>query len=94
VDGISLLRQQLQDAHGFLEETMKDVTAEQANWSPPGIANPLGASYAHLVLSEDFLINGMLKGSAPLAMGTWAGKVGLSEPPPPPTEPWDKWGGG
>ena len=92
MDAVSLFRQQLQDAHWILEETMKDVTAEQAHWTPPGIANPLGASYAHLVLSEDFLINGMLKGSAPLAMGTWAGKVGLSEPPPPPTEPWDKWG--
>ena len=92
MDAVSLLRQQLQDAHGLLDETIKDVTAEQAHWTPPGIANPLGASYAHLVLSEDFLINGMLKGSAPLAASAWAGKVGLSEPPPPPTEPWDKWG--
>jgi len=92
VDAVSLFRQQLQDAHWLLEETMKDVTAEQAHWAPPGIANPLGASYAHCVLSEDFLINGMLKGSAPLAVSAWAGKLGLSEPPPPPTEPWDKWG--
>jgi len=92
VEAVSLLCQQLQDAHGFLEETMKDVTAEQANWSPPGIANPLGASYAHLLLGEDFIINGMLKGSAPLAAGSWAGKIGISEPPPPPTDAWDKWG--
>jgi len=92
MDAVSLLRQQLRDAHGFLEETMKDVTAEQAHWTPPGIANPLGASYAHLVLSEDFTINGMLKGGAPLAASSWAGKVGISEPLPPPTEPWGKWG--
>ena len=70
---------------------MKDVTVEQAHWTPPGIANPLGASYAHAVLSEDFILNGMLKGGAPLAVSTWAGKIGVSEPPPPPTEPWDKW---
>ena len=92
MDAISLLRQQLRDAHGLLEETMKDVTAEQAHWAPPGIANPLGANYAHLILSEDSVINGLLKGSAPLAMSTWASKLGLSAPPPPPTEPWDKWG--
>jgi hypothetical protein len=71
---------------------MKDVTPDQAHWAPPGIANPLGATYAHLVLGEDFLINGMLKGSAPLAATSWAGKVGLSEPPPSIGEPWDKWG--
>jgi hypothetical protein len=92
VNGTSLLRKQLQEAHWLLDETMKDVTAEQAHWTPPGIANPLGASYAHAVMSEDFIINGMLKGGAPLAMSTWAGKIGLSAPPPPPTEPWDKWG--
>jgi hypothetical protein len=92
MDAVSLFRQQLQDAHWILEETMKDVTAEQAHWAPPGVANPLGASYAHAVMSVDFIINGMLRGGAPLAMSTWAGKIGLSEPPPPPTEPWDKWG--
>jgi hypothetical protein len=92
VDAVSLFRQQLQDAHGFLEEIVKDVTAEQAHWAPPGIANPLGATYAHLVLGEDFIINGMLKGSAPLAATTWAGKVGLSEPPPSMEQSWDKWG--
>jgi hypothetical protein len=92
MDAVSLFRQQLKDAHWLLDETVKDVTAEQAHWAPPGVANPLGASYAHAVLSEDFIINGMLKGAAPLAMSTWAGKIGLSEPPPPPTEPWDKWG--
>jgi len=92
MDATSLFRQQLREAHWLLEETMKDVTPEQAHWTPPGIANPLGASYAHAVLSEDFLINGMLKGSAPLAASAWAGKLGLSEPPPSPTESWDKWG--
>ncbi len=92
MDAVSLLRQQLKENHWLLEETMKDVTPDQARWTPPGIANPLGASYAHLLVAEDAVINGMLKGSAPLAATTWAGKLGLSEPPPSPTEPWDKWG--
>ena len=87
---ISLLREQLQSAHWLLEETMKDVTPEQAHWSPPSIANPLGATYAHLVMGEDFIINGMLKGSAPLAATSWAGKVGVSEPPPQDMA-WDQW---
>ena len=90
---VSLLREQLQNAHWLLEETLKDVTPEQVHWAPPGIANPLGATYAHLVLSEDAIINGMLKGGAPLAATTWAGKVGISEAPPPPDslQPCDQW---
>jgi hypothetical protein len=92
MDAVSLIRQQLQAAHGILDETMKDVTAEQAHWAPPGTANPLGATYAHMVLSEDFVVNGMLKGGTPLAMSTWAGKVGISEPPPGMEESWNEWG--
>ena len=33
----------------------------------PGDANPLGASYAHVLLAEDAIVNGMLKGAPPLA---------------------------
>lgn len=90
MDAISLLRQQLQEAHQFLEMTMQDVTAEQAHWAPPGKASPLGAHYAHLLTGEDFIIQGMLKGGAPLAAGTGAGKVGVSELPPR-DGAWDKW---
>ena len=93
MDATKLFRQQLQEAHWLLEETMKDVTPEQAHWTPPGIANPLGAVYAHLVLGEDGFVNGMLKGSAPLLAGAWAGKTGLSElPPSAPGESWHQWG--
>ncbi len=94
MDRVSLLREQLKQAHEFLEGTMADVTVDQARWAPPGKANPLGATYAHLVLGEDGFVNGMLKGSAPLAATTWVGKVGISEPPPPPfpPKPWDEWG--
>jgi hypothetical protein len=92
-DAISILRQQFQSAHGWLEATMKDVTPEQARWAPPGRANPLGATFAHILLSEDAMINGMVKGGAPLFATTWAGKTGLSEMPPPPSDaqPWDAW---
>ncbi len=67
---------------------MADVTPEQADWSPPGIATPLGASYAHVVLSEDMVVNGMLKGAAPMMATTWAGRMGLSEPMPMPGPEW------
>jgi hypothetical protein len=81
---IGLLRRQVQLAHGTLEATMADVTAELAHAVPPGIANPLGATYAHLVCSEDLLVQGMLKQGALLGASTLAGRTGLSEPMPNP----------
>jgi hypothetical protein len=79
-------------AHDILEATMADVTPEQADWAPPGIANPLGATYAHVVVSEDFVINGMFRQQAPLNASTWADRTGLSEPMPAPASPaWSEY---
>ena len=95
MDTVAALRQQFTTAHGILEGTMQDVTAEQAQWSPPGMANPIGANYAHIVTGEDMILNGMVKGAAPLFAGSWAGKIGLSEPPPTPDQgSWDQWARG
>jgi hypothetical protein len=94
---ISLLREQIQAAHQLLEGTVGDVTPEQAHWSPPGRANPLGANYAHVVISEDATVNGLLRGGVPLFASTWTGKMGLSElpPMPDPSSPgfpdWSEW---
>lgn len=81
---ISLLREQLQGAHQFLEGVLEGVTADQTNWSPPGLANPLGATYAHIVITEDGIINGSIRGAAPLFASAWAGKTGFDTPPPSP----------
>ncbi len=86
MDTSTVLREQIEGAHSVIEDTMADVTEEQAHWPPPGKANPLGATYAHAVLSEDFMVNGLLKGAAPLVAGEWAGRAGLSEPPPMPDQ--------
>jgi hypothetical protein len=40
---------------------MADVTVEQAHWIPPEVAMPIGAHYAHVVLSQDGAVNGVLK---------------------------------
>ena len=87
----ALLRGQLKAAHDVLEGTMQGVTPEMAAWQPPGTANSLGATYAHVVVSEDGLLNGMGCGIMPLMAGSWAGKTGLSEPPPLDGK-WHEWG--
>lgn len=92
MDTVSLLKASIEGADQILEGTMADVTQEQADWAPPGKAHPLGANYAHTILSEDMIVNGMLKGAAPLAMTAFAGKAGISELPPMPDQgPWDEW---
>lgn len=94
---VSLLRAQFKNAHDVLEGTLEGVTSAQAHWTPPGVANPLGATYVHVAVSEDGVIGGMLKGGAPLLATAWAGKVGVSELPPMPgpgvegLPPWNEW---
>ena len=84
---IAFIREAAQVGHWYLEGTMADVTAEQAHYLPPGRANPLGATYAHVLCSEDLIVNGMLRQAAPLSASTHAEKTGLSEPMPMPGTP-------
>ena len=84
MDVISLLKQQIDMSHEVVDGTIADVTAEQCQECPGGTAHPIGATYAHLTMSEDFIINMIVRGTTPLLMGEWAGKTGVSEPPPAP----------
>jgi len=90
---VELLRGQFTGAHDVLERTMQDVTPEMAGWQPPGVANAIGAMYAHVATGEDALLNGLGRGAAPLLASTWAGKTGLSELPPMGGD-WYAWGQG
>ncbi len=82
MDAIGLLRQQVKDAHGWLDATMQGITPQQLHWNPPGKANNIAACYAHVILGEDAVIQMMVQGKPPLAATAFAGKVGLSEMPP------------
>ena len=88
---ISLLREQVQQTHQFLEFTIAGITPEQAHWLPPGNANPVGATYVHAIMTEDIVVNILLKGGAPLFASTWAGKTGFSEPMPMPGPDWHEY---
>ncbi len=91
------IRSQVRDAHRLLEGTLEGVTAEDAHWQPPGLALPIGATYAHVVLSEDGVVQGLFAGKTPLFAGEWAGRAGISElqPGADPAKPgfpdWSAW---
>jgi hypothetical protein len=91
VNAVELIRSEMKTAHDWFEGTMADVTPEQANWQPPGVAHPIGALYAHTVAAEDMMVNGLLKGGAPLFATTWAGKTGISGDPQLATQMTPEW---
>src|SRR3982750_1191652 len=88
-----LLRRAVSAARAVLDGTMADVTQAQADYLPPGIANPLGATYAHVVCSEDMGGQGMFRQLSPLFASSWSARTGLSEPRPLPGPEWANYAG-
>jgi len=88
MDTVSLLREQLQVAHQTMEGTIEGTTQEMADWMPPGKATPLGASYAHAVIAEDMILNGVLRQQPPMYTTSWASRTGASELMPDPGANW------
>jgi len=87
-DVISNLRAQLKGAHDWLEGTLQGVDDKLANDVPPGgKVNTIGAMYGHVATTEDYTVNVMFKGGAPLMMSM---NPGISEPPP--MGDWNQWG--
>ncbi|MCB0082208.1 MAG: DinB family protein [Caldilineaceae bacterium] len=79
---ISLLRTQYKEAAGWLEGTMAGVTSAVAQYAPGGHATPIAGHIAHILSGLDFFVVGQVAGKAPLIASTFAGKTGISEPPP------------
>jgi hypothetical protein len=77
----ALLRWQLGLAHRLLDSAIERCPSELIHRHPPGLSAPAGACYAHAILSEDLIVNGVLAGGRPLAFTTWAGRTGLSDLP-------------
>lgn len=79
----TLLLENLKMAHEqVLEPTVEGVDNELANKQTPGKDNPIGTTYAHAVLSEDAIVNAMLKGGQPLSVGEWQDKTGVDKSMP------------
>ncbi len=78
MDAIEAIRGTINHSHEWFEGTMSDLTQEQADYLPPGTAHPIGALVAHILQSEDTVINGMVQGQPSVwESGGWEQKLGI-----------------
>lgn len=90
MNAVEAMRIQINTSHQIVEGTVADLTPELCDHIPGGKAHPIGATYYHIVTAEDFIVNN-IRGQTPLMMGEWAGKTGVSEPPPAPGGDFFGW---
>jgi hypothetical protein len=76
-DLLQELRLQARLSFDWLEAIVEDVTTEQALWQPPGRANSIAATYAHIVRNIDEDINQRMYRRPRLNEGPWLGRTGL-----------------
>jgi hypothetical protein len=79
---VALLKKQIEDSRWNFEHTVADITPEQLHTDPGGKALPLGSTYAHLLFTEDVLLQGLFQGKPPLYAAQWKDKTGASAPMP------------
>lgn len=85
---LQLVKDQLKEAHSTFENIVVDIKSGHLHKLPGGKALPLGSLVAHLVFSEDVIVNGMMLGITPLYKTAWKGKTGASVPMPAMDEKW------
>ena len=82
MDTVELLQYSLGNALGILGQVTDDLTQEQADWMPPGTANPIGGLYWHTMESVDVAVHGWGMGQAPLSQTAgWQEKVVVNPAP-------------
>lgn len=88
---LELLKNQMKSAHDTFESTVADIQPENLHVIPKGTALPLGSIYAHLILSEDVLVQSLLLKKQPLFASSWTNKTGIDKPMPSWESPeWSK----
>ena len=81
---IELTQFALGNAFGILGQVTADLTQEQADWLPSGIANPIGATYWHTISSVDHIVHKWCRDQEPLGeRDGWNEKVLTSSIPEP-----------
>jgi hypothetical protein len=73
---VELLQLALDNAWEILGQVCADLTPEQADWTPPGCANPIGSMYWHTVSGADEVVYRWILKQEPLHQREgWDGRV-------------------
>lgn len=92
---LQLLQDELKNARQMFEATAADILDNHLHKDPGGKALPLAALYAHVIFSEDAIVQGMIRQTKPLFESSWKNKTGASQVMPPMDENWsaanEKW---
>lgn len=76
MNAVDLIQYSLANAFDILGQVVTNLTQEQADWTPPGMANPIGATYWHIASSIDDIVHQWIKGEQPLRLKCgWQEKV-------------------
>lgn len=90
MNAIDFLKIELEYLRGQEDAVMDGLTDDQFNLRPPGSANPIRATFVHLIATEDYYINRVLSGKDRIwDQQGWGEKIGLSSPPGT-SHPWDE----
>jgi uncharacterized damage-inducible protein DinB len=76
------IKLQIAGARNQCDSVLNAITNEQFNWTPPGTANPISATFVHMLASEDRSVQVTLQGKARLwETEGWVDKLGMKDPP-------------
>ena len=92
---LQLIKDELKSSREIFDATSADILDDHLHKDPGGKALPLAALYAHVIFSEDAILQGMVRHTEPLFNSSWKNKTGASEIMPPMDENWssanEKW---
>jgi hypothetical protein len=66
LNGVQALKAAVDASHQWYEGTVDGVTAEVANFLPPGKAHPISANIVHVIQDEDYIVAELVGGGLPL----------------------------
>ncbi len=86
----ALLRQQLTWIHQLLDGTVADCSPETAGHQGEGwTINPIAAIYAHIGLTQDSIVHGLIQGQPPLLKSAgWGERLGITDGDPRQSPDW------